>query len=54
MENLSVNKKRDQKALSKQEAKSRVKFLERTVDEIKDRYYSVAKAVLEIRGQTDH
>jgi len=24
------------------------------VDEIKDRYYSVAKAVLEIRGQTDH
>ena len=31
-----------------------MKFLERTVDEIKDRYYSVAKAVLEIRGQTDH
>jgi hypothetical protein len=24
------------------------------VDEIKDRYYSVAKAVLELRGQLDH
>ncbi len=24
------------------------------MDEIKDRYYSVAKAVLELRGQLDH
>ena len=29
-------------------------FHERTVDEIKDRYYTVAKALLELRGQTDH
>lgn len=40
--------------MTKEESKHRVKFFERTVDEIKDRYYSVAKAVLEIRGQADH
>ena len=31
-----------------------MKFHERTVDEIKDRYYSVAKAVLEFRQDFDH
>ena len=44
-------KKRDIKA---EEKKTGYTFLERTVDEIKERYYSVAKAVLEIRGQVDH
>jgi hypothetical protein len=39
-------KKRDLKAAEK---KGPV-FHERTVDEIKDRYYQVAKAVLELRG----
>ncbi len=39
-----TKRKRDQKALDKQ------KMVERTVDEIKDRYYSIAKAVLELRG----
>ena len=29
-------------------------FHERTVDEIKDRYYSVSKAVLEHRGSLEH
>jgi DNA methyltransferase 1-associated protein 1 len=51
----SSQKKRDAKALAKQSmAASRKSLHERTVDEIKDRYYSVAKAVLELRGQTDH
>ena len=34
--------------------KPRVKFHERTVDEIKDRYYAVAKAILEYRGDHEH
>lgn len=29
-------------------------YPERTVDEIKERYYSVAKAILENRGLNDH
>lgn len=40
-----VTKKRDIKALTKSD---------RSVDELKDRYYSVAKAVLESRGQKSH
>lgn len=46
-------RKRDAKAADKQNGKMN-HFHERTVDEIKDRYYSVAKAVLELRGQNDH
>jgi hypothetical protein len=42
------------KALSKEEHKQKINCHERTVDEIKDRYYSVAKAVLEVRGLLDH
>jgi hypothetical protein len=42
------------KALSKEEQKQKINCHERTVDEIKDRYYSVAKAVLEVRGLLDH
>ena len=38
-------RKRDQKALTKKARK------DRTVDEIKDRYYSVAKEVLTLRGE---
>lgn len=34
--------------------KGGITFTERTVDELKDRYYSVAKAVLEQRGQVDN
>ena len=30
------------------------KYLERTVDEIKERYYSISKIILEKRGQADH
>lgn len=45
---LQPEKKRDLKALEKKA------FHERTVDELKDRYYSIAKAILEIRGQVDH
>lgn len=41
-------KKRDMKALEKKG------YHERTVDELKDRYYSIAKAILEIREQVDH
>ena len=48
------SRKRDAKALHKEEQKHKVNYHERTVDEIKDRYYSVAKAVLEVRGQLDH
>lgn len=54
------NKKRDNKAREKDNKKHskllngskdrKLKFHERTVDEIKDRYYAVAKAVLEYRG----
>jgi hypothetical protein len=45
---VSSDRKRDQKAFEK------IKFHDRTVDELKERYYSVAKAVLEARGQFDH
>jgi DNA methyltransferase 1-associated protein 1 len=47
-------KKREAKAAEKEEKKYAPKFHERTVDEIKDRYYSVARAVLELRGLSDH
>ena len=41
-------KKRDQKAKDKQKHKNGIKkYSERTVDEIKDRYYIVSKAILE-------
>ena len=47
-------KKREAKALLKDNKKQMKnvngKIHERTVDEIKDRYYAVAKAVLEHRG----
>ena len=42
------SRKREAKASAKS-AKKKI-IHERTVDEIKDRYYSVAKAVLELRG----
>lgn len=49
-------KKREVKALNKHQKKQQKKkeFSARTVDEIKDRYYTVSKAVLEYRGQYDH
>jgi len=48
---LKVPKKRDKKAMDKQACKlNKLCRKERTVDEIKERYYSVAKAVLEGRG----
>eukprot|EP00347_Sterkiella_histriomuscorum_P001401 403372177 len=37
-----------------QETKPSVRFHERTVDEIKDRYYAVAKAILEYRGDVEN
>jgi hypothetical protein len=40
-----VSRKRDLKAIQKSD---------RTVDELKDRYYSVAKALLEAKGQKSH
>ena len=43
-------RKRDAKFASKTTAA----VVERTVDEIKERYYSVARAVLEVRGQVEH
>ena len=49
-------KKRDAKAKDKENKKNKKmdglqgKYSERTVDEIKERYYSVAKAVLEHKG----
>jgi hypothetical protein len=51
-------RKRDVKAHEKESAKKArhdgVKIHERTVDELKDRYYSISKLVLEQRGQFDH
>lgn len=48
-------KKRDLKAKEKSKLKNGIKkYSERTVDEIKDRYYSVSKAILEHKNQKDH
>lgn len=53
-------KKRDAKYSAKESkrfqklVKQKNKIKERTVDEIKERYYSVAKAILEGRGVKDH
>jgi len=41
-------RKRDAKAASKRS------FKDRTVDELKDRYYKVAKEILELRGDTEN
>ena len=32
----------------------KISLVEKRVEEIKDRYYSVSKAILEIRGEKDH
>jgi hypothetical protein len=48
-------RKRDMKAKDKLNGKlNKLTFSARTVDEIKDRYYSLAKAVLELRGNLEH
>lgn len=49
-----VARKRDAKALSKREEREAKLCRERTVDELKERYYSVSKVLLETRGNQEH
>ncbi len=54
VESEEVLRKRDAKALSKREQREAKLCRERTVDELKDRYYSVSKVLLESRGNAEH
>ena len=53
-ETQKSGKKRDVKALKKKQEKENLQFPERSVDQLKDRYYKVCKIILEQRGETEH